>query len=281
MKYFLHDCNALNDEKISELVVAHGYEGLGLFYSVLEKIGAQEKPVKTTVLKHQLNVGKKLDKCWSFMEQIGLISSKNGETFNERILSYSEKYQVKKEKNRERILQWREKQVDTGIVTCYEQPCNTPKLNEVNKVNEVNDIRANALVAKATDEPDQKILKKEYDELVDEFTGKDLKEVVIAVKNFIQIKKPLCIEPYQDYWNLFAKNYNLAEVRIINDERKRKFKTRVREPGFDFLKLLDKIKLSKQLKGIDTRTDWKVTFDWVLENQSNYVKILEGNYDGV
>lgn len=130
MKYFLHDCNALNDEKISELIVAHGYEGLGLFYSVLEKIGAQEKPVKTTVLKHQLNVGKKLDKCWSFMEEIGLISSNNGETFNERILSYSEKYQIKKEKNRERISQWRENQVDAENVTSYELICNASKVKE-------------------------------------------------------------------------------------------------------------------------------------------------------
>ena len=62
MKYFLHDSNAFNDEKITELYINFGYEGLGLFYTILEKLAGQEKPVKTLVLKKQLNVGKKLEK---------------------------------------------------------------------------------------------------------------------------------------------------------------------------------------------------------------------------
>ena len=90
--------------------MTHGYEGLGLFYTVLEKIGAQEKPVKTAVLKKQLDVGKKLEKVWLFMEQIGLICTKNGETFNIKLLKFSEKYEKIKEKNRERQAQHREKQ---------------------------------------------------------------------------------------------------------------------------------------------------------------------------
>ena len=42
----------------------------------------QEKPIKTKVLKHQLNVGKKLDKVWQFIEEIDLISTNNGETIS-------------------------------------------------------------------------------------------------------------------------------------------------------------------------------------------------------
>jgi len=81
MKYFLHDCNSFNDDKVSELFLNFGYEGLGLFYTILERIGAQEKPIKTIVLKNQLNVGKKLDKCWLFMEEIGLIKLSDGKTW--------------------------------------------------------------------------------------------------------------------------------------------------------------------------------------------------------
>lgn len=107
-----------------------GYEGLGLFYAILEKIAKQEKPVKTEVLKTQLRVGKKLEKCWGFMEEIGIIQSNNGETFNERLLNYSEKYQIKKEKTRIKISEWREKQKDTKNVTGYKYECNTPKVKE-------------------------------------------------------------------------------------------------------------------------------------------------------
>ena len=61
MKYYLHDANSFNDEKITELYINFGYEGLGLFYTLLEKIALQEKPIKTAVLKKQLNVGKRLE----------------------------------------------------------------------------------------------------------------------------------------------------------------------------------------------------------------------------
>jgi hypothetical protein len=134
MKYFLHDTNSFDDEKITELYLRFGYEGLGLFYTALEKMGKQEKPVKTDILKAQLRVGKKLNKCWNFMEEIGLLSSNNGETFNKQLLNFSEKYQIKKEKNRIKVLQWRKEQEDKENVTSYEQDCNARKVNK-SKVN--------------------------------------------------------------------------------------------------------------------------------------------------
>lgn len=135
MKYFLHDTSSFDDEKITELYINFGYEGLGLFYTILEKLAKQEKPVKTSVLKSQLGVGKRLEKCWSFMEQIGIISSNNGETFNKQLLNFSEKYQIKKQKNNDRISEWREKQKDTENVTRYERVSNTPKV-KLSKVKE-------------------------------------------------------------------------------------------------------------------------------------------------
>jgi hypothetical protein len=127
MKYFLHDSNAFEDEKVCMLFMEYGYEGLGLFYTILEKLAKQEKPINTKVLKMQLKVGKKLDKCWEFMESIDIISSNNGETFNKQLLNFSEKYKIKKEKNLERISQWRENQELTENVTRYNNVRNTPK----------------------------------------------------------------------------------------------------------------------------------------------------------
>lgn len=129
MKYYLHDSNSFNDEKITELYLEFGYEGLGLFYTILEKLALQEKPIKTIVLKHQLNVGKKLEKCWKFMEEIDLISSNNGETFNKQLLNFSQKYQISKEKNAKRIAEWRENQSVSENVTRYKSVSNTDKVN--------------------------------------------------------------------------------------------------------------------------------------------------------
>jgi len=147
MKYYLHDSNSFNDEKITELFICFGYEGLGLFYTLLEKLAQQEKPIKTTVLKSQLKVGKKLEKCWSFMEEIKLISSNNGETFNKQLMNFSGKYAIKKEKNKKRVAEWRDKQEVTENVTCYKSVRNTDKVKE-SKVNESKE--SNRDVAKAT-----------------------------------------------------------------------------------------------------------------------------------
>ena len=139
MKYFLHDSNSFNDEKITLLFMEFGYEGLGLFYTILEKLANQEKPIKTEVLKKQLFVGKKLDKCWDFMESLEIISSNNGETFNKQLLNYAETYTIKKEKNLKRISQWRENQDVGKNVTHYKSVRNASKVKE-SKVKENKDI---------------------------------------------------------------------------------------------------------------------------------------------
>lgn len=127
MKYYLHDSNAFNDEKITELYMAFGYEGLGLFYTALERFASQEKPIKTEVIKKQLGVGKRLEKCWSFMEEIGIICSSNGESFNKELLKFSEKYQIKKEKNAKRVANFRARHEN---VTHYSRISNAPKVKE-------------------------------------------------------------------------------------------------------------------------------------------------------
>lgn len=68
------------------------------------------------------------------MESIGLLSSNNGETFNKQLLNFSEKFEIKKEKNRNRVAQWRENQKSKESVTHYESVRNAPKVKE-SKVN--------------------------------------------------------------------------------------------------------------------------------------------------
>ena len=145
MKYILHDTSSMDDEKLTEVFMKFGYEGTGLFWAILEKIGKQEKPVKTEVLKKQLRVGKKLEKVWSFLEEIGVISSNNGETFNKQLLNYAETYKIKKEKNAKRISEWRENQQVKENVTHSESVSNAPKVKESKvKRKEIN-LQADAL----------------------------------------------------------------------------------------------------------------------------------------
>lgn len=197
MKYFLHDTSAFDDEKISELFINFGYEGLGLFYTTLEKIGKQEKPIKTDVLKSQLRVGKRLEKCWNFMEQIGLIFSSNGESFNNQLLNFSETYQIKKEKTREKVSEWRKKQLDTKNVTSYVPVSNPPKVKE-SKVKESK--VSNILTWKESFEVYKQSLDNSYLQILDDLEFiKSKEEFYPNVDIKLSIKKS-----YVEFWSLMA-----------------------------------------------------------------------------
>lgn len=136
MKYFLHDSSAFEDEKIALLFIEYGYEGLGLFYTILEKLAKQEKPINTKVLKMQLKVGKKLEKCWQFMEEIGIISSKDGQTFNKRLLKFNESIDKTRERKAKWISQSRENQQDSENVDDYIESTGRSNLTILNLTKE-------------------------------------------------------------------------------------------------------------------------------------------------
>jgi len=184
MKYYLHNTNAFNDEKITLLFIKFGYEGLGLFYTILEKLALQEKPISEIVLKKQLNIGKKLEKQLKFMYEINLLSLRNDEVFNENILNNTEKYQIKKEKTKEKVYEWRKNQAIKKNVTGYKSIRNHDKENKskVNKSKVIKEYK-NCLLSeiKISDFPN---LKSDYIEI-----SKAFQEL------FIQIMKENDVNP--------------------------------------------------------------------------------------
>jgi hypothetical protein len=80
-------------------------------------------------------------------------------------------------------------------------------------------------------------------------------------------------------WNEFAEKVELVKVSdvISGSKRERSLKARFKEKGFDFSKILQKIAQSDFLLG-NNKKGWRITFDWLI-CPSNYVKVLEGNYD--
>lgn len=126
-------------------------------------------------------------------------------------------------------------------------------------------------------QPDQPELKKKYEAIINEVKElTEIKEQRKRIADFIQQDKPQFIEPYMDLWNLSIRKHNLVQVEGISKGRVSKFKTRIREPMFDFIKILTEINQSDYLQG--KTTDWKVDWDWIFTNDTNYLKILEGKY---
>lgn len=130
----------------------------------------------------------------------------------------------------------------------------------------------------AADTSETKILKQQYDVLVTDLETKDVQVSWEAIKSFILDKKPAFIEPFIDLWNIFALTHRLIKSPIrVTDHRRRKFETRIREQGFDFVKVLQAIRISNFLKGQNDRS-WTVDFEFIIHSEENYIKILEGKY---
>ena len=87
--------------------------------------------------------------------------------------------------------------------------------------------------------------------------------------------------PYCEVQEIFNKICSsFAKVQKMSNSRKDKLKTRWTEIKTleAFTEICTKMESSDFLKG-DNPRKWMPTFDWLIENDNNWVKVIEGNYD--
>lgn len=110
------------------------------------------------------------------------------------------------------------------------------------------------------------VKQKNKEEIKKEYTKQELVKL-------IKDDKVKDIDYYVQLWNIFAVEYGMPKVEKITDGRKRKFRTRIKEESFDFVRILSIAAHSELILS----GNW-FTFDFILENDTNYMKVLEGKY---
>lgn len=100
-------------------------------------------------------------------------------------------------------------------------------------------------------------------------------EQVTTNKNVKKEKNDNNLNIYIEKWNKFLE----PKVSSLTKDRKIKLRVRLNEKGFidNYDKLLVIIKDTPFLRG-DNEKGWSADFDWIIKNDTNYVKILEGKY---
>jgi len=86
------------------------------------------------------------------------------------------------------------------------------------------------------------------------------------------------LQTFVKVWNDYAEKYKLSKVKELTSKRKKKLKSRLRENSNflnDFEEALKQTEYSSFLKG---DTGWRMDFDWLIANDTNYVKVIEGAY---
>ena len=94
--------------------------------------------------------------------------------------------------------------------------------------------------------------------------------------------------PLSDIFRLWNETCGgkLPKVKALNDSRRQKIKCRLSESGAKTTdemtawakELFERIAASAFLCG-ENNHQWTATFDWIFENDKNWVKVSEGNYD--
>lgn len=121
-----------------------------------------------------------------------------------------------------------------------------------------------------------------------ELTGSELvdrtgSELVDQEKKYIKktLKKDIC--PYSQIQELFNKNCtSLPKVNKLTESRKKKLSSRWKEmPDLQqWVSLFKMVEKTPFLTGQNNR-GWRASFDWLIENDTNIVKVLEGKYSGM
>lgn len=94
------------------------------------------------------------------------------------------------------------------------------------------------------------------------------------------ISAPPPIKQFVEKWNAGCQN----KITKLTGERARKLRIRVLEKEFveRFDEIVKKVAESDFLSGrkvTEGHENWYASFDWIIKNDTNYVRILEGRYD--
>jgi len=78
-------------------------------------------------------------------------------------------------------------------------------------------------------------------------------------------------------WNGFAFENELSKISSLSESRKKKLQARMKSGDFKqlFEEALEQITKSQYLLG---SKGWKINFDWLIKNDENILKVVEGNY---
>ena len=253
--YFNHDCMAQQDDKIRKLIRKHGYEGYGIFWSIIESLYLNANALRTDYegIAYDMRVNEST--IQSIINDFDLFTIKDG-FFGSKSVErrLNERYEKSNKAKKSAQSRWNNKASDANALNkeCerIEKSCDSNAINEI-KLKEIkvnNNIYTHENVEQSSTCESEKKEK-----------GKEIN--------------------YQGLIDMFNKEFEglLPKVVKLTDSRKKAIKNRIAENSKeDVIKVFNNVKSSDFLLGKEK--DWACNFDWIF-NSSNFVKILEGNYN--
>lgn len=299
--YFSHDCNARRDPKMIALRSIYGSEGYGWWW-ILVEILREQNGYKIDITKKfafasiAAELGTTKEKAQEFVEccldELDLLKTDNAFIWSESLLKRMSVLDEKRKRLSERGKKGAEitnlKKLENSAQANATVGTSETQAKDVAAYGSQDEHQASLTVGKQSKQSKESIESKDSPgsnepETVPPLSDEDaqLKGIYAQVPKdsksivaFIKDHQPRFILPFADLWNLFAAHYKLPQVAKINNSRQRKFKKRIADKGFDFPAVIKRASQSDFLM----QGRW-FTFDWIIENDTNYQKVIEGQYD--
>jgi len=253
--FFPHDSNAKDDIKCILLIENLGMEGYGIFWLLVETL--RDQPNYKYPIKLLPSLARKYNTTFEKVKQVildyGLFKIENEEFFySESLIKRMLKLEEKRAKNKQAAeIRW-------------------------NKYRQENDLLENASAmqthnicnANRTEENIIEKNRKENNTKKQNIQEHDIEEAVV-------VDEPISYVSIKNYWN--SKN-GLPKIKVLSVKRKEKIKLRINELSIEeFNKAIDIISESKFCLG-ESKSKWRADIDWLIANDNNIVKVLEGKY---
>lgn len=271
--FFTHDFYARQDPKLQSVLAEHGAEGLGIYWCIIEQLYEQGGSLPLQVCKSiafALHVECKV--VTSIINDFGLFVIE-GENFTSSSIKKRLEKSSSVSESRRIAAKSRWKAIDTQEDMQMQCKCNANAMqNDANNNDIDNNIKKK--LSKDNSQKETETQKTGKNEEISENEMEMFAPEEIETRNIPQ--------EIVDRWNNAVKLHNgvLPKVARLSDARKEKILSRYEEfkecgnPIEVFGVIIEKCFASTFLT-----KQWKVQFDWLFQNDKNWIKVYEGNYD--
>jgi hypothetical protein len=278
--FFSHDYNARTDPKMQKVLMKHGCAGIGVYWCVIEQIYEQggilplsdcesiafalrmdEKVVESIVIDFDLFKNDGVN-FWS--ESVNQRLNKRAEIAEKRKNAAMNRWNKSSNGAKQQENNASEMQMHEDSMQGY---ANKEKESK-GKNNKENNIESNKLDSSENDFSGVPV-----PEQVDDNNSEQEKEKSSGKKEKIDFDAVVAL--YHKCCPSFPR------IIKLSDARKQKIKIRLSEMKNDWALLesvFSTMESSKFLRG-DNKNGWQATFDWVFDNEKNWLKVIEGNYN--
>ena len=270
--YFSHDYNARTDPKLQKVLMKHGCTGIGVYWCVIEQIYEQGGCLPLSDCE-SIAFALRVDEMTveSIVRDFGLFDNDGVKFWSDSVYQrLNKRAEISEKRKKAAFDRWNKTKDDANGMQVHENPmqdyANKGKERKGKKnkgnVNESNELDSSENEFSDAHTPEQ----------VDGITGQG-KEKSSAKKEKIDF------DAVVDLFHTHCPSF--PRIIKLSDARKLKIKTRLVEMKHD-LGLLESVfttmESSKFLRG-DNKNQWQATFDWVFDNEKNWLKVIEGNYN--